>query len=344
VRQNVERLLIANLKSNNAELFTLAAEVKLQRRLKNLQRLDDTREIDQEFISCAEYQLFVDDMQKREKFYQPIHWLDSRFARGTAMEPIKGVRAKDAQAFCIWLSEKEKVTYRCPTLAEAQEFMPVTDINYLATWCEENGKRHLHWKSLKAKQDLDARLDTLFKKSRMKQYVREGEVYNNYLDIDFNRALALDRALYRALDRARALDLVFAFDFDLIRASAYGLAYDLDLYRGNFTETQQYLQEFQPKTIFEERKKGLLVELLVILTTDDYSKRRQAWQRYVALLAEYAVIGYEILEKEREVNYYAEKKRLTAQQGLWLHIFAARREGKLPAWEGIRIVRDRSKS
>jgi len=49
VRQQVEELLIANLESDNPELFKIVAEVKLQRRLKNLHRIDETREIDVEF-------------------------------------------------------------------------------------------------------------------------------------------------------------------------------------------------------------------------------------------------------------------------------------------------------
>jgi energy-coupling factor transporter ATP-binding protein EcfA2 len=91
VRQQVEEVLIANLESDNPELFKIAAEVKLQRRLKNLHRIDETREIDVEFISCAEYQLFLDEKRAKGKFYQPDHWMDYHFAKDSAEQPIVGV-------------------------------------------------------------------------------------------------------------------------------------------------------------------------------------------------------------------------------------------------------------
>ena len=46
------------------ERFRLAANVLLKRRLNNLVRIDNNIEIDRDFITCAEYQLFIDDRKK----------------------------------------------------------------------------------------------------------------------------------------------------------------------------------------------------------------------------------------------------------------------------------------
>lgn len=319
VRQQVEELLIANLESDNQELFKLAAEVKLQRRLKNLHRIDETREIDVEFISCAEYQLFLDEKRAKGEFYQPDHWLDYRFTKGSAEQPIMGMLAGDAKAFCEWLSQREQVEYRCPTLTEAREFMPVTNLNYLATWCEERSSYQwdLHWKLPQAKQDIELKLNELFS---------EESWIIQYTD---NRVRTLARDLDKALQDA--------------------------LEEENFTAAKKCLQELQPTVTVEQRKKSLLTELLTILSTNNYLKQRRAWRRYIAYLAEYAVISYEMLEKEngrtwwqrllhwhKLKNSYTNEKKYLAQLGAWSLIITARQKGKLPAWEGIRIVRDRT--
>jgi hypothetical protein len=129
----------------------------------------------------------------------------------------------------------------------------------------------------------------------------------------------------------------------------------LALEKRNFTVAQQRLQELQPTVTVEQRKKSLLTELLTILSTNNYFEQRQAWRRYLAYLAEYAVIGYEMLEKENRKtwwqrllrwhkikNDYTDEKKHLAQLGAWSLITTARQEDDLPAWEGIRIVRDRT--
>lgn len=66
------------------------------------------------------------------------------------------------------------------------------------------------------------------------------------------------------------------------------------------------------------------------------------------------MIGYERLEKKNKTwwqrllrwrkteNSYADEKKHLAKLGAWSLITTARQEGQLPAWEGIRIVRDRT--
>ena len=49
------------------EKFRLAANMLLKRRLNNLVRIDNNVEIDRSFITCAEYQLFLDDMRQKDK-------------------------------------------------------------------------------------------------------------------------------------------------------------------------------------------------------------------------------------------------------------------------------------
>jgi hypothetical protein len=94
-----------------------------------------------------------------------------------------------------------------------------------------------------------------------------------------------------------------------------------------------------------------LIELLTISNAKNSVERQQAWRRYIAYLAEYAVIGYEMLEKEefswwqrllfwRKARNYTDQKEAMAELYAWAKIIEARQKGELPAWEGIRIVRE----
>ena len=87
------------------------------------QRIDENTYIDDSLVTCAEYQLFIDEMREQGKFYQPDHWNSYQLPDGYAKEPILGVRHSDALAFCKWLTKREdrEWQYRIPTTAEADE-------------------------------------------------------------------------------------------------------------------------------------------------------------------------------------------------------------------------------
>jgi hypothetical protein len=353
VRQQVETVLIANLESDDPELFKLAAEVKLQRRLRNLQRIDENREIDRTFISCAEYQLFLDEMREKKEFYQPDHWTIFHFPKGSALQPIAGVRAQDAKEFCEWLSQKENKKYRCPTLAEAQEFFAVEN-HEVATWCDDGSQyRILQWNSLKTKQNIESKLT--FNKIPLMIYLDQSRSILHSFDLslalDFSSSLARDIALARNL--AGNLDFVLARTDYPTRSLNDDVLQDF-LEEQDFLAAQRHLQELQSTNDFEQSEKNLLTELLVILTTDDSMEQRQAWQRYLAYLAEYAVFRSEMIEKEQDkrtwwqrllswqkVEGYVKQREKYTELYAWTKIVEARQKGELPAWEGIRIVRER---
>ena len=94
------------LESNDPAIFELAAEVKLERRLKRLLRLNETTDIDLTYISCAEYQLFLNEQRRDGDACPPDHWAKPRFPKGSALIPVTGLRASDAIAFCHWLTAR----------------------------------------------------------------------------------------------------------------------------------------------------------------------------------------------------------------------------------------------
>ncbi|MEA5508344.1 SUMF1/EgtB/PvdO family nonheme iron enzyme [Crocosphaera sp. UHCC 0190] len=134
-RQQLDTMLEQGLESPDPKIATLAAEVKLWRRINNLLAIDEDLEIDTIYITRAEYQLFVDQ------------WLNSEehFPSGTAKQPITQVSWYNAMRFCAWLSAKAlSLTqahstdttvfyYRLPTLTETENYCAREDAN-LGCW------------------------------------------------------------------------------------------------------------------------------------------------------------------------------------------------------------------
>jgi hypothetical protein len=127
LRDEVQRQIIDGLESSERERAHLAGEVLLTLRMNYFLRIGDTVEIDTGFISQAEYQLFIDDMQPDGKYYQPDHWDRPRFLPGKALQPITGVRYSDAVAFCQWLTKRAyyhgetETRFRLPKPEEADQ-------------------------------------------------------------------------------------------------------------------------------------------------------------------------------------------------------------------------------
>jgi hypothetical protein len=109
-----------------------------------LKTIGDNTEIDANYISCAEYQLFIDDKIKNGKYCQPDHWKSLKHAPEDADKPITGIRASDAEEFCVWLTQRETrpgYKYRLPTLDEVN--LSRSPINHIGCWCTHKGNHML---------------------------------------------------------------------------------------------------------------------------------------------------------------------------------------------------------
>ncbi len=405
VRSQAETRLIDDLESEDSKRRQLAAEVRLNQRLKSLRRIDEQREIDLDYITCAEYQLFLDEKRAQGEYYQPDHWTEYTFPKGTGQEPIRGVRAKDAEAFCEWLSQKQggEIRYRLPQPTEIMDYPPVTVTNNLATWCRTNDGYSLDGLTTEDKLNislwatgvsklpfdlnvldidhalnhaldtaLDSTLDTALTRdlglaiaralsfenaiARVLAIARDIALYSVLgRALAFVLTIARDRALNRALNRtlnrvlARALALALASALDLALESIYDA-----MKKQDFQAAKQLAQGMQAESnVVLQRSGTLLHELLVCATATTSAKMeaRQAWRQYIARIAEYIWIGYNEQEKlespwerylfRRRKSDYSEDKQAILNLYWWLQIVIARKEGKLPAWEGIRIVRER---
>ncbi|MBD2774970.1 hypothetical protein [Iningainema tapete] len=147
------------------EKFNLAANVMLSRRLKNLLRIDENVEIDISYITCAEYQLFIDEMLKVGKHRQPDHWTTDRFPPGDAKKPIVGVRGSYAEEFCKWLTQQhlaQDFRYRLPNLAEIQQIMVTQEAaqEFIRCWYREGENNIIELPQKQCKEHLAKICDT----------------------------------------------------------------------------------------------------------------------------------------------------------------------------------------
>jgi hypothetical protein len=151
-------------------------------------RIDENTYIDETLITCAEYQLFVDQMREQGKYHQPDHWGMYQFQPGQANSPILGIRKSDAIRFCGWLQQRNDTwMYRLPTQQAANRF-PILPKNMpsVGYWLED---------------------ESLF--SWIGTVPRDARKINDQLEKELEPYLeqALQRALDRALDEARYFDL-----------------------------------------------------------------------------------------------------------------------------------------
>ncbi|MCP4351968.1 MAG: TIR domain-containing protein [Desulfobacterales bacterium] len=366
VRKQLEHAFEAGLESDDKKVAKLGAEVKLNRRLQNLLRIDDNMEIDMGFITCAEYQLFIDEMKKQEEHYQPDHWTAYRFQKGDAEQPVTGVRASDAEVFCDWLTirrsgseivgELDKYHYRIPSLEEVSDH-PITR-SEVYCWCSRGNEKIItgtnpeQWQKWQEKLQDTVRerliadsnnafgislLDTTFNLN-FDLNLNLNFVHNRVLAIAFDRASALDRTLASASNLGHALDSAIdsanALNSDSILDSTSSLDRDFDLIRAldlAFIHSLDYSIKSD--------------QILFYLTIIPFR------YNYLADIFGQICNNRKIIKK---LKLAPQKYKTFAQQAEdardeWLHIYAyfvlrdLHRGGKMPSWKGIRIVREKLK-
>ncbi len=144
VRARLEKILDQSIESTEPRRRALAAEAKLSSRLRWMSHLGSGRYIDTDLVTNVEYQLFLDEMQQRDKHYQPDHWENIKFPEGDGNEPIVGARPQDAARFCEWLTGRDiwHAKYRIPTIEEAHSF-GIEREGQIAYWVSSNNEMAL---------------------------------------------------------------------------------------------------------------------------------------------------------------------------------------------------------
>ncbi|OHD10413.1 MAG: hypothetical protein A2086_01225 [Spirochaetes bacterium GWD1_27_9] len=118
----LENIITKGIFSYNKDIAKISAEFRLYKRLEDMKKDNLKIFIDNSLITNAEYQLFIDDIIKKN--YKPLHWKTNRFVKENINKPIFGISSKDALEFCNWLNTKydKKIKYRLPLKEELNNF------------------------------------------------------------------------------------------------------------------------------------------------------------------------------------------------------------------------------
>ena len=376
------------------DTFKQAANVLLKRRLNNLLRIDNNLFIDKSYITCAEYQLFIDEKRELGESYQPEHWKGYRFPPGYAQKPITGIRASDAEKFCEWLTQKQSelgFRYRIPTLTEIEEH-PAPE-KQIGCWVKDGEKKRIcgiekvewqQWKMnlfnliVSTKNPLK-KLDIISPKNlSLDLTVDLNSVLNNVLNPKFNSDLnpkltsELNSAFNLRLNQVIKNNLGYILDClidnvndrNLDSILEYLLTSDLNC---NLYQTLYSVLNSNPNRIADRDLYSIIYNLLnpdlnIIL---EYELNHKG-NCVVDLFRFYSLLVFLILyllsniydaalknnQALRDVkltdtkcqklsNLYAAKSYEAFNLYAFLRLITERQTGQMPAWEGIRIVRER---
>jgi len=366
VRRQLEETLESGLESTDAEIFKLAAEVKLSRRLNRLLRIDDTTEIDTSFITCAEYQLFIDEKRLSGEDCQPDHWQTAKFAAGDAMKPITGVRASDAEEFCEWLTQRSsplgdtflegsssvfvgEARFRLPKGVEIQEH-PLS-LKQVGCWCNVGDRQLItgidpdqwqRWQKELAEivggdRQLTHELDRALNRSNRKTLPASSPFNLLYQALISTAHSDLDLSLDLDFVRSRIID--FESDFETEPAISLGkdLMYLISLV-GDRTHSLNYDFTTQRNyDLSQLRAYTLLISALFKLISEAYEKAA----RNRGLLPTQKPTRKECEDLSRE---YSSKSSEAFNLYAFFVLVDKRRAGQFSAWESIRIVKQKINS
>ena len=296
-------------------------------------RLDDTREADESLVTHAEYQLFIDDMHAQGEYYQPDHWQSYQFSPGQGREPVVGVRPSDAATCCDWLTGRtnDGWKYRMPY---GGELPPLgTQETRAGYWTVSYGSC-----SIESQHEVSLDGDEV---SRL----RVGLALDGCLASDLaadttgtpDLALALHAAVWRVLNRApggdRDTDLKHARDLarrlDLAMKRVRGLAIESTLDLARYRACAPTLD--LDRTLDRARAYAVSFDLADIVEPSR-SQHTRAKLVDISIACTSAYNRFHEIARARPETYLDIYLDMVMLQG--------RREGKLPAFEGIRLVRE----
>jgi energy-coupling factor transporter ATP-binding protein EcfA2 len=143
VRTQLEMLLEQGSEDIDPERRHLVAEALLARRLREMVPLSEMVYRDTSLVTCAEYQLFLDEQRTQNIFCQPDHWQSAMFRPGKGRMSVLGVRQADARAFCDWLNERSAGVwhYRLPEKSEwTEKETEERQIEGIGYWTQQGGE------------------------------------------------------------------------------------------------------------------------------------------------------------------------------------------------------------
>jgi energy-coupling factor transporter ATP-binding protein EcfA2 len=304
VRERLDTVLEQGVEDPDPERRQIVAEALLALRLRRMVRVDEDKYVDNSLITHAEYQLFLDKQRALGNYHQPDHWQGYQFATDQGRVPVVGVRPSDAVAFCERLTEREAGEWRYrPPMPGEVDRLPLNEV------VQDGSEAGLGYWALSAEKA---------------ECVRVG----------VSRPVIPDEMLvHQIIHDASALASASASDL----ASTRGLARDLNRDRDRDLNRDRDRTAPPPEESANSLRQGIRVNIFGVaaswLLLAKRWKEHQPWTKRIRLDGSLSAAEEEI---QRLADGYLSLY-------LDLAILEERILGSLPAFESIRIVKERKR-
>jgi len=314
------------------------------------QSIDENTYIDDTLVTCAEYQLFIDGLREQEKYFQPDHWNSYKFRKGKAKEPILGVRHSDATAFCEWLTKREEGDwhYRLPTLEGTNKYRLMNQ-SYLILgyWTKANTtQRNFAWignspfnpRGIQPTifKDLEFQHE---KEERNPKISIQNTVEDWMLDIDAVIKLILSRKLTSKVDRTinlhHAISRFLEPNFTKLMDNYFkGIEKGrrTTVYINNMVNIQWTWKDAVTRTLTNVFKEANSLDLSY--ANEAASSIESILFKFVAVAA-----GGKSVKVKELISTASLSRKLVVD----LYTLQERLAGRSPAFEGIRLVKERTR-
>lgn len=317
VRQRVQTMIELGVEDRDPARRRIVAEALLSQRLhQKMHPVNERISIDTTLVTHAEYQIFLDEERVQGKYFQPDHWISESFPPKTGGLPALGISQTDALSFCAWLTARNESLwqYRLPSHEEWKQNMIGTwrEPNEVGFWANE--KDHFIWAKGMAPSSLQTQYEHVC-----------GMVIDASLNFDPASALAFLRALTHVFtpfpNQDITLVLAHILNLELARASALALVRQLD---------QMYTQDLA----FDlNHVRDCIPDLIQNL---DYNHTHA-----FALTCD---LARTLAHSRTYTSTLDNALNLAAHIYAILFFLQQRREGILPTYEGILLVKERKET
>ncbi|MGZ6279455.1 MAG: NACHT domain-containing protein, partial [Ktedonobacteraceae bacterium] len=234
VRDQLETLVDEGIEHPDPNRRRIIGEVLLKQNLRNMIYLHEGVLIDQKLVTCAEYQVFLDEQNANGLCNQPYHWNTKSFPVGEGRDPILGVQPLDVIAFCHWLTKQDESLawlYRLPKeeehniikrdLSSTLKLKPETGY-----WVNEGEKFVWANEIAQLPDDLESSIRKLWNKDWTRDRISDQEfdlarilnnVRDHISDLNEKKDFSLDGGIIRDQDITRAVSLLCALNLTHIQ-------------------------------------------------------------------------------------------------------------------------------
>jgi hypothetical protein len=285
------------------------------------QRIDENTYIDDTLVTCAEYQLFIDEMREQGENYTPWHWVSFQFPLGTAREPILGVPPSYVEAFCKWLTKYSSGSwfYRMPTIVDANEgSLKVSIKANVGYWVKIPDSYQFFWNGSIPENDLIAAIEKIHDSA------------TEILIVHNESLVKTPRFNLQPIEKSLIDEMIKSL---IAIAQARPFEFDLDVNDNGFKPHQHYFFERTQEQIIESIDDSLRI---ILASAFDNYRPNSSYPDLPSVLSGITSIG----ERGRQLSNVSYFSYLLSS------VFEKIREreriaGRSPAFEGIRLAKER---